>query len=139
MTLALDAVFPQEIISGYANPTAAVGSVTGTTPTNTVLLATADASDGSMITELKATPRATAVANVLALWGSKDGGTTKQLLKQVAAPAQTVSTSIAAASIDFGYTIDNPLFLAPGESLYCGYMIADPASGYVFEFRGRNM
>lgn len=139
MTLANDAVFPQEIISAYANPTAAVGSATGTTPTNTVLLLTADPSDGSIITELKATPRATSAANVLAIWGSKDGGTTKYLLKQVTAAADTVSTTDPATSVDFGYTIDAPLFLAAGESLYCGIMVADPASGWVFEARGRNM
>lgn len=139
MTLINDAVFPQDIFTGYAVPTAAVGSVTGTTPTNTVLLATADASDGSIITDLKATPRATAAPNVLAIWGSKDSGTTMYLIKQITVSADTISTTDAAITIDFGFTLDAPLFLAPTERIYCGIMVADPASGWVFAFRGRNM
>lgn len=139
MALQNSAVFPQEIVSAYAIATAALGSVTTTSPTNSVLLFSADASDGSMITDLKATPMATATANVLSLYGSKDGGTTKYLINQVAVVADTVSTSDAAISADFGYTLDEPLTLAPGESLYVGIAAANPTSGWVFAARGRNL
>lgn len=139
MALANDAVFPQGIVSAYATTTAAIGTITGTAPTNTVLFFTADATDGSILTKITALPRATAAANVLVLWGSKDGGTTKYVIAMKVVASDTVSTTDPAVTIDFGYTIAAPLFVAPGESLYVGQTVADPASGYVWRGEGRDM
>lgn len=139
MALSNDAVFPQEIVSGVATTTAAIGTITGLAPTNTVLLFTADATDGSIITNMSAIPRATAAANVLVLFSSKDGGTNKYVILMKTAAAQTISTTALATAIDFGYTLAAPLYLAPGESLYVGNTVADPASGYAWQCRGRDM
>lgn len=139
MALSNDAVFPQAIVTGYANSTSAIGSATTTAPTNTVLLATGG-TNGTIITSLTATPRATAAANVLAIYGSTDTGTTKYQIAQKVVASDTVSTTDAATTIDFGYTISAPLFLKAGEQLYVGNMVADPAtSGWIWRFVGRDM
>lgn len=139
MALSNDAVFPQPIKCGNAVTTAAIGTITGTSPTNTVLLLTADATDGSLVTKLTAMPRATAAANVLVLFISPDGGTTKYAIAMKVVASDTVSTTDPAVTIDFGYTISAPLFLAAGESIYVGQTVADPASGYVWRAEGRDM
>lgn len=139
MALANDAVFPQGLRASNAVTTAAIGTITGTAPTNTVLLFTADATDGSIITKLTATPRATAAANVLVYWVSPDAGTTKYLVTMKIVASDTVSTTDQAVTIDFGFTIAAPLFLAAGESIYVGNTVADPASGWVWRCEGRDM
>ena len=143
MALSYLPALPQGIRSGYATTTAAIGTITGTAPTNTVLLLTANTANGSIITKITATPRATAAANVLVLWGSLDGGTTKYVIAMKVVASDTVSTTDPAVTIDFGYTIAAPLFLSAsggvGESLYVGNTVADPASGYVWRCEGRDM
>jgi len=111
--------------------TGAAGSITGDTPTNTVVLFTAGA-DGAILTRLTAIPRATNTASSLVLFTSADNGTTKRLIDSVLMAAQTVATTTAITSTTFStYTETAPLRLAAGEQLYVGSQVA-LASGIVF-------
>jgi len=112
--------------------TGALGSITGDTPTNTVVLFTAGA-DGAILTRLTAIPRATVTASSLVLFTSSDSGTTKRLIDSVLMAAQTVATTTAITSTTFStYTETTPLRLAAGEQLYVGSQVA-LASGIVFK------
>ena len=108
-----------------------VATVTDDNPSNTQLLLTAG-SDGAILTRLTAIPRATVTASSLALWISKDGGTTKRLVDSVLMAAATVNTTTAIAVTTFTtYSESAPLRLAAGDKLYVGSQVA-LASGIVF-------
>lgn len=100
-------------------------------PANTVLLATADAVEGAMLTKLTAIPRATVTASSLHLFISKDSGTTKKLLKSKLMGAHTVAATTAIPETDFGYTETLTLRLEAGDELYVGSAVA-LAGGIVF-------
>jgi hypothetical protein len=100
-------------------------------PDDTVLLVTAGA-DGSIVTRIDATPRATVTAGVLYLYHSADAGTTRRLIDQVTMPADTVSTTDPGASVSFSkYSETAPLRLAASDRLYVGCSIA-VTDGVVF-------
>ena len=112
--------------------TAACATITGDTPTNTVLLLTAGA-EGSLLTSLWAIPRATVTASSLLLFLSNDGGTTLRLIDSELMAAFTVAATTAIPETKFAnYTETTPLRLAAGDSLYVGNQVA-LASGVVFK------
>jgi hypothetical protein len=132
MAKTFTAPFAQTPMNKTAVVTGAAGSITGDTPTNTVVLLTAGA-DGAILTRLTAIPRATVTASSLVLFTSSDSGTTKRLIDSVLMAAQTVATTTAIASTSFPtYTETAPLRLQAGEQLYVGSQVA-LASGIVFK------
>lgn len=132
MAKTFTAPFAQTPKNVTAVATGAVGSITGDTPTNTVLLLTAGA-DGAVLTRLVAIPRATVTASSLVLFTSSDNGTTKRLIDSELMAAQTLATTTAIAETTFStYTETAPLRLQAGEQLYVGSQVA-LASGIVFK------
>ena len=132
MAKTFTAPFAQTPKNTTAIVTGAAGSITGDTPTNTVVLLTAGA-DGAILTRLSAIPRSTVTASSLLLFTSSDSGTTKRLIDSVLMAAQTVATTTAVASTSFTtYTETAPLRLQAGEQLYVGSQVA-LASGIVFK------
>lgn len=132
MAKTFTAPFAQTPKNSTAVATGAVGSITGDTPTNTVLLCTAGA-DGAILTRLSAIPRATVTASSLVLFTSSDAGTTMRLIDSALMAAQTVATTTAITATTFStYTETTPLRLQAGERLYVGSQVA-LASGIVFK------
>lgn len=112
--------------------TAAVTGLSTDAPANTVLLLTADTTDGSVLTRLRAMPRGSVTASSLLLFISGDGGNTKRLLDSELMPAQTISTTTAINEVHFlNYSESTPLRMGPGEQLYVGSQVA-LAAGIVF-------
>ena len=93
-------------------------------PANTVLLATADAVEGALLTNLTAIPRATVTASSLHLFISKDGGTTKKLLNSVLMGAHTVAATTAVPVTNFNYSEASSFRLEAGDELYVGSAVA---------------
>jgi hypothetical protein len=88
-------------------------------PTGTTLLMTAP-TGGAIVTKVSAMvvePACTAAA-MLALYLSKDAGTTKRMIRAVAHTAYTFATTTAPAQDDFGFTESAPLRLEAGDVLY---------------------
>lgn len=141
MALSNLGVFPQGLLAKSAAATAAVSKTTPTAPTNiVVLVAAADNTDGVFITRLTAVPTATSTANVLGIWHKPAGGSVYYHIKEVTAASDTVSTTDPAAQVDFGYTADTPLVLAPGDELHVGILVANPTTtGWHFHAEGRKM
>lgn len=88
-----------------------------TTPTNTVLIATAGAS-GGRLTKLRAIPLATVTATQLQEFRSLDAGATKRFSNSALMAAYTMAQTTAAPVTDFGYYDDNPKILQASEQLY---------------------
>jgi hypothetical protein len=131
MAKTFTAPFAQTPKISTAVTTAACASITGNTPTNTVVLLTAGA-DGAIVTRLSALPRATVTASSLLLFTSADSGTTKKLIDSATMGAQTVSTTAGITLTTFSlYTESTPLRLAAGEQLYVGNQVA-LSDGVVF-------
>lgn len=132
MAKTFTAPFAQTPKNVTAVATAAVGTITGDSPTNTVVLLTAGA-DGAILTRLSAIPRATVTASSLVLFTSSDSGTTKRLIDSALMSAQTIATTTAITPTTFTtYSETTPLRLAAGEQLYVGSQVA-LASGIVFK------
>ena len=91
--------------------------------TNAVLLLTAG-TNGSLVSKLSATPRATVTATQLILLVSTDAGSTFHLLATQLMAAYTMAATTQAASVDFGYSDTAPLRLGPNERLYVGIGVA---------------
>lgn len=109
----------------------AAATVTGDTPTNTVLLLTAGV-NGAILTRLWAIPRATVTASSLVIWISSDTGTTKRIKDSVLMAAATVNTTTAIALTQFtNYSETTPLRLKAGDQIYVGSQVA-LAGGIVF-------
>lgn len=131
MAKTFTAPFAQTPKTATAVVTGAAGTITGDTPTNTVLLATAGA-DGAILTRLTAIPRATVTASSLVIFISKDSGTTKRLIDSELMAAFTVATTTAIPETTFTmYSETTPLRLEAGDELYVGSQVA-LASGIVF-------
>ncbi|HEX3887353.1 MAG TPA: hypothetical protein VHW05_07625 [Phenylobacterium sp.] len=110
-------ITPQMPKSAHVATTTA-NSTYSTTPTNSVLLATAGA-NGSRLTRLHAIPTATVTtANQLQVFRSLDAGTTKYFADSQAMATYSLTQSTQAPKTDFGYSDDNPMILAPGEQLW---------------------
>ena len=94
--------------------------------------------EGSLLVALRAMPRASATATVLALYQSFDDGTTKELIGIVAAGATEPGGAVA-----FDITADDPKRLDPGNigadgnKLYVAAVDA-LAGGWVFEAQVEN-
>jgi uncharacterized phosphosugar-binding protein len=132
MAKTFTAPFAQTPKNVTAVATAAVASITGDTPTNTVVLLTAGA-DGAILTRLSAIPRSTVTASSLVLFTSSDSGTTKRLIDSALMAAQTVATTTAITATTFTtYSETTPLRLQAGEQLYVGSQVA-LANGIVFK------
>lgn len=130
MAKTFTAPFAQTPKTATAVVTGAAGTITGDTPTNTVLLVTAG-SDGAILTKLSAIPRATATASDLLVFISKDSGTTKRLIDSKLMAAYTMATTTATPVTAFDYSETAPLRLEAGDQLYVGSQVA-LASGIVF-------
>jgi hypothetical protein len=125
------AAFAQTPKTASAVVTGAAGTITGDSPTNTVLLVTAGA-NGAILTRLWAMPRSTVTASSLVIWISNDAGTTQRMKDSVLMPAQTVATTTAITYTQFtNYTETTPLRLAAGDRVYVGSQVA-LANGIVF-------
>jgi hypothetical protein len=132
MAKTFTAPFAQTPKNVTAVATGAVSTITGDSPTNTVVLLTAGA-DGAILTRLSAIPRATVTASSLVLFTSSDSGTTKRLIDSALMAAQTLATTTAITATTFSnYTETTPLRLQAGEQLYVGSQVA-LASGIVFK------
>lgn len=131
MALTNTAVFAQTPKTATAVTTAACGTISGDTPTNTVELLTAG-SDGCIVTRLTAMPRATVTASSLLLFISKDGGATMRLIDSELMAAFTVTATTAIPETSFAnYSETTPLRLESGDKLYVGNQVA-LASGVVW-------
>jgi hypothetical protein len=124
------APFAQTPKTATAVASSAVGSLTGDSPTNTVLLLTAG-SDGALVTRLTAIPRATVTASDLVVFISKDSGTTKRFFASKLMAAYTAATTTATPVTAFDYSEDAPLRLEAGDQIYVGSQVA-LANGIVF-------
>lgn len=100
----------------------------GTAPTNSKLLFTADATDGSIVKAITMATDATVAAQLVAFWISPDGGTTKYMLGVVNVPLNSGHTG-AIINVDVlnnqflsGLTMDQTgrqvLPMEAGTSLY---------------------
>jgi len=124
--------FPQKPKTFTAVVTAACVIGTADAPTNTTLLVTAG-TDGAILTNLHAMPRATNTAASLLLFLSKDGGTTKRLIDSALMPAATVNTTTAIQKTQFArFNELTPMRLEAGDTLYVGSQVL-LAAGFVFE------
>jgi hypothetical protein len=131
MAKTFTAPFAQTPKTATAVATGAVGSLTGDSPTNTVLLFTAGA-DGALLTSLIAIPRATVTASDLVVFISKDSGTTKRLIDSKLMAAYTMATTTATPVTAFDYSETAPMRLENGDEIYVGSQVA-LANGIVFK------
>ena len=124
------AAFAQTTMTGNAEATLA-SVITTSTPTNTLLIATAGL-NGGMLTKLTAIPRATVTASALYYFISRDSGTTKLLVESVLMTAQTVAATTAISQTVFTtITEDTPIRFQAGDEIYVSSGVA-LASGIVF-------
>jgi hypothetical protein len=129
-------VTPQTINASTGVVTAA-NTTYGDTPTNTVQIFVAGA-DGARVTRMTCLPRATCTATLIDIFRDSDGsGTTKRLIQRRLQAAQTIDTTTAAASSDFGYSEAAPLILRANEKLYASMTVA-LAGGIVVNVEGSN-
>lgn len=119
MTVSANSIItPQTPKSGAAGVATANTTFT-TSPTNTATLITAGV-NGARVTKVKAIPLETVTANNLQLYRDLDGsGTNKYMFNNQTGGSDTVSGTDGATVIDFGYSEDNVIILAPGEKVYC--------------------
>jgi hypothetical protein len=102
----------------------ATGAIGTDTVTNTVLIGTAGA-DGALVTKLTAIPRGTVTASSLALFLSKDNGTTQRLIDSELMAAYTLAITTAIPETTFGnISLATPLRLEAGDKLYFGSQVA---------------
>lgn len=109
-------ITPQTPKSGFAALSTA-NTTFSTSPSNTVLLATAGA-NGARLTRLEFTPLETVTANALQWYRSTDEGATKYLAGTATGGSDTVSGTDGAVTINSGYSDDNPMILQAGERVY---------------------
>jgi hypothetical protein len=132
MAKTFTAPFAQTPRTATAVTTAACVIGVADAPTSTVKLMTAG-TDGAIVTNLSAIPRATVTASSLVLFLSNDGGTTKRLIDSELMGAQTVNTTTAINEVQFArYSEATPLRLAANDELYVGSQVA-LAAGIVFK------
>ena len=130
MTKTFTAPFAQTPKTSSAVCTAA-GAITNDTPTNTVLLVTAGA-DGSIVTNVRAMPRATVTASSLTLYVSSDSGTTMRMIDSALMAAYTqATTTLTPVTLFADITETTPIRLGAAGRLYCQSEVA-LAGGIVF-------
>lgn len=121
-------IYPQS--QKFASAIATAAKSTYSDNTNAVLLLTAG-TDGSVVTDLRAIPRATVTATQLQLYVSPDAGTTLYLARTALMAAYTMAQTTQAPDTDFLYSVANPLRLQGGHRLYVAAGVA-LAGGIVF-------
>lgn len=130
MAVSNEAIYPQGYRNFAAKITAAKTTMTDTT--NAVLLFTAGA-QGSKVTRAKARANAASADSVLYLFTCVTATSVLHMKEVKDAPVDgSVSTTVAQQVIDFGYTDDTYILLAPGELLYGAASVA-LAAGWEFE------
>lgn len=123
MAIVNTAAFAQVPKTGVATVTAADDLTDA--PANTVLIVTADALDGAIVTKITAIPRATITASRLDLFISKDSGTTKKFLDSETMAAFTVvATAEVPETVFANITETAPIRLEAGDELYVGSGVA---------------
>ena len=145
MSKTFTAPFGQIPNTASAVATAAValtpnGVDSSTTVTNSVLLLTAGA-DGGILVSLAAIARATVTASGLCIWSSTDAGTTRNLIMSALMPAYTLAATTQNVPTAFKLPDNStvisesaPYRLKAGEILYVGTLVALTA-GIVFNAR----
>ena len=132
MAKTFTAPFAQTPKTATAIVTTAAGSITGDAPTGTVLLMTAG-TDGALVTNISAIPRATVTASSLLLYISKDSGTTQRLIDSELMNAYTMATTTQVPKTTFTRISEStPLRLEASDRLYVANQVA-LASGVVFK------
>lgn len=124
------APFAQTPQTGGAVATVA-SVITTSSPTNTLLLATAGA-DGAIFTKLTAIARSTVTASALYLFISQDAGTTKHLVDSALMAAYTLAATTDNEPTLFDLiTETTPIRMKAGDELYVATGVALSA-GIVF-------
>lgn len=131
MTLKNTAVFAQTPKTASATVTAAynltgASSVADDGALNTVKLLTAGA-DGSLVTSVRALPRATCTATQVAVFIRKaaDAATMRKFLTSMTIPAQSVTTTAGVTEFAFPlFSEATPLRLEADDELYVGQAVA---------------
>lgn len=123
------AVTPNSIVTPQAPqsnnaPCTTANTTYTTTPTNSVLLVTAGA-NGARVTRIGAIPIANVAATQCQLFRSRDAGTTKYFFDSAAMASYTFATGTEAPTTDFGYSDDNPIFLAANERIYAAIAVTN--------------
>lgn len=75
---------------------------------------------GSLLSSVRARPRATIGDAQLQLYGSTDNGVTLRLIDTTKLPGWTAANTTEASKGDFGYTPDLPLRTRANEIIYAG-------------------
>jgi hypothetical protein len=124
-------VFVQTPKSWAAKTTAANTTIT-TSPDDTVLLITADATNGSLLERLQIIPQeAVAAASVAYLYHSIDSGTTQYLIDAEDIAVDTIGTNDAPLAVEFTrITEAHPIKLVAGSSLYVGFSTLETISWF---------
>lgn len=137
MATSPDPIFATGFGNLVAKPTTA--KTTMTDSTNAVRFQAAGSNweagaEGALITRMKARCLGTGSigATVCYLFTSPDDGTTLCLKAAKLFSAQTVSTTVPSAEVDFEATFDDPIALSPGEWLYAAISVTN-ATGFQFE------
>lgn len=121
-------IFAQLPKTSSCSVAAAIASITTTTPTGTVLLASGG-TDGQMVTRVSAIPKATTTAGCLHLFlrKSTDAAGVRRLLPYSALMgAYTYATTTENKPTTFAdITEANPLRLEAGDELYAGQTVAN--------------
>jgi len=131
MAITDTAAFAQFTQTGFAEATA-VSVISTSTPTNTILIATAGI-DGALLSSLTAMPRATVGATALYFFVSKDSGTTKLL-----ADSEVMAVHTVAATTEIPETVftnisqSKPFRLNAGDQVYVSIGVA-LTEGIVFK------
>lgn len=117
MAVTANSIITPQGVQTASVPFGATANLNLITPTQTTLLLTAGP-NGGRLTRLEALANASQVATQVQFYRSVDGGTTKTLVRAVAFPAYTLTTTNTIPVLDFGFSDDNPLILAAGEKIY---------------------
>ncbi|WP_421936342.1 hypothetical protein [Phenylobacterium sp.] len=137
MATSNDPIFSTGFGNLVAKATAA--KTTFTDATNAVRFTSAGASweagaEGAILTRMKARclGAGSIGATVCYIFTSADDGATLCLKGAKLFTAQTVSTTVPSAEVDFEASFDDPIQLAPGEWLYAAVSVAN-VTGFQFE------
>ena len=134
------AVTPNSIVTPQ-RPKTSTGVLTAAnttytdTPTNSVVIFSAGA-DGARVTKISSIPRATCTAMLIDIYRDGDGsGSAKRPIQRRSQAAQTIDTTTACATNDFGYSDAAPLLLQANEKLWASMTVA-LAGGMVINVEG---
>jgi hypothetical protein len=107
---------PSAVVLLQGNLPSTTGTPNGTDSTLT---------SGALVIGISATTLATTTAAGIDIYSSLDGGTTKRLIDSGLFPATTVSATTAQPAVPIGnYSVNNPRYLAKGETLWAATRVA---------------